>query len=73
MFTREKFLDTGELAVYGEKVRKRFEAHTVKVLAAYGKYEVLEGADTEGVMIAEFPSLAAAKAWYDRLAYRKNT
>jgi len=40
------------------------------VLAAYGRYEVLEGSDLEGVVIVEFPSLEAAKDWYDSPAYR---
>jgi uncharacterized protein (DUF1330 family) len=34
-------------------------------------YEDLEGAATEGTVILEFPSMDAAKAWYDGPAYRK--
>ena len=45
--------------------------HTAKVLALYGKQEDLEGAPTEGTVILEFPSSAAAKAWYDGPAYRQ--
>jgi uncharacterized protein (DUF1330 family) len=43
----------------------------MKVLSGYGPHEVLEGDPTEGVVIAEFPSMAAAKAWYDSPAYRE--
>jgi uncharacterized protein (DUF1330 family) len=32
---------------------------------------VLEGADTEDVLILEFPNVEAAKSWYDSPAYRK--
>jgi len=69
IFTKEKTLDAGEIAVYMEKVGATFAGHDVKVLAMYGKHEVLEGDATEGAVIAEFPSVAAAKAWYDSPAY----
>jgi uncharacterized protein (DUF1330 family) len=69
VFTREKTTDAAELAVYFEKVRATFEGHEIKVLASYGKHEVLEGDATEGVVVVEFPSVAAAKAWYDSPAY----
>jgi uncharacterized protein (DUF1330 family) len=43
----------------------------VKLLASYGRYEDLEGSPTEGTVIAEFPSMEAAKAWYESRAYRE--
>jgi len=64
VFTKEKTTDAAELAAYMEKVRATFAGHEVKLLAAYGKHEVLEG-----VVILEFPSVAAAKAWYDSPEY----
>jgi uncharacterized protein (DUF1330 family) len=69
VFTREKTTDAAELAIYFEKVRATFEGHEIKVLASYGKHEVLEGDATEGVVVVEFPSVAAAKAWYDSPGY----
>jgi uncharacterized protein (DUF1330 family) len=69
VFTREKTLDASELAVYWEKIHATFAGHEVKLLASYGKHEVLEGDATEGVVIAEFPTFEAAKAWYDSPAY----
>jgi uncharacterized protein (DUF1330 family) len=45
--------------------------HPIKVLAAYGEQEVLEGKPAEGVVIVEFPTFAEAKAWYDSPAYRE--
>jgi uncharacterized protein (DUF1330 family) len=69
VFTREKTTDAAELAIYFEKVRATFEGHEIKVLASYGKHEVLEGDATEGVVVVEFPSAAAAKAWYDSPGY----
>ena len=41
------------------------------MLAAYGRQEVLEGPEVEGVVILEFPSFDDAKTWYDSPAYRK--
>ncbi len=70
IFSREKTVDPAELATYWELVGATFEGHEVKVLAHYGAVETLEGPATEGVVIAEFPSMDAAKAWYDGEAYR---
>lgn len=70
VFTREKTLDQKELELYWKTIRATFEGHSVRVLAAYGRHEVLEGSPTEGVVIAEFPSFEAAKAWYDSPAYQ---
>lgn len=71
IFTREKTLDPAELEIYWSKVAASLEGHPMKVLSGHGPHEVLEGAPTEGVVIAEFPSMAAAKAWYDSPAYRE--
>ena len=70
IFTREKTLDRVELEIYWKKIRATFEGHSIKVLAAYGKQEILEGAPFEGIVITEFPSIDAAKAWYNSPAYQ---
>lgn len=71
VFTRDKTLDKEEMATYSKDVPATLAGHEVKVLALYGAYEDLEGASTEGTVILEFPSMDAAKAWYDSPAYRK--
>jgi uncharacterized protein (DUF1330 family) len=71
VFTREKMLDPGEMAIYEHDILATFQGYHIKVLAAYGRHEVLEGANTEGVVIAEFPTFEEAKAWYDSPAYQK--
>jgi uncharacterized protein (DUF1330 family) len=71
VFIREKTLDAGELEIYWSKIRATFVGHEVKVLASYGRHEDLEGSPTEGTVIAEFPSMEAAKAWYDSPAYHE--
>jgi uncharacterized protein (DUF1330 family) len=69
IFTREKTLDEAEMAIYSEAVPSTFAEHPVKILALYGKHEVVEGEPTEGAVILEFPSFEAAKDWYDSPAY----
>ncbi|MFZ3216590.1 MAG: DUF1330 domain-containing protein [Candidatus Acidiferrales bacterium] len=71
VFTREKTLDQGELDVYAKEAQTTVAGHEVKVLAFYGSQEDLEGTPTEGTVIFQFPSTAAAKAWYDSPPYRK--
>ena len=71
VFTRESTKNQSELDAYTPKAVASLEGHPVKVLAAYGRQEVLEGPEVEGVVIVEFPSFAEAKAWYDSPAYRE--
>jgi uncharacterized protein (DUF1330 family) len=71
VFIREQTLDRAELDTYFKEVRETFAGHELKVLANYGPQEDLEGSPTEGTVIAEFPSMEAAKAWYDSPLYRK--
>jgi uncharacterized protein (DUF1330 family) len=71
IFQRDKILDKDELAVYSKNVPPTLAGHDVKILALYGAYEDLEGAPTEGTVILEFPSIEAAKAWYDGPLYRE--
>ena len=69
VFTRERTRDADELKVYSGMASPSLAGHPVKALVAYGKSETLEGAPIEGAVILEFPTLEAAKAWYDSPAY----
>jgi uncharacterized protein (DUF1330 family) len=71
IFTRVKTLDPTEMKTYSDTVRETIQGHNVKLLAAYGRKEVLEGPESEGILIMEFPSMQEAKAWYDSPAYQK--
>ena len=71
IFTRDKTLDEHELATYSKDAPATLAGHEVKVLASYGPHEELEGATTEGTIILEFPSIEAAKAWYNSAPYRE--
>jgi len=70
VFTRDETVDEAELAAYSRAAAGTIAGHPVKVLAFYGAHQDLEGPATEGTVIFGFPTLAAAKAWYDGPAYR---
>lgn len=70
VFIREQTLDQSELQTYWEKAPATLEGQPIKVLAAYGRHVALEGPAAEGVVIAEFPTIEEAQAWYDSPAYQ---
>jgi uncharacterized protein (DUF1330 family) len=43
VFTKESTQDQSELNTYQSKVRKTLEGHPIKLLAAYGPQQALEG------------------------------
>jgi uncharacterized protein (DUF1330 family) len=71
VFIRERTLDASELQTYSQKVGPTMAGHPMKPLAVYGAQAVMEGPEVEGVVILEFPSMDAAKAWYDSPGYRE--
>ena len=70
IFIRERTTDKSELEAYPTLAPSNLEGLPIKFLAAYGRQEVLEGPVPEGVAIAEFPSMEAAKLWYESPAYQ---
>lgn len=70
VFIREKTLNKSELETYWQKAPAAMENQPIKALAAYGRHVMLEGPDVEGVVIAEFPTVEEARAWYDSPAYQ---
>ena len=71
VFTREKTLDAAELAIYQREVGPTHDTVDFKMLVAFGRQDVLEGEPIEGVAIVEFPTMEAAKGWYESPAYRQ--
>jgi NAD(P)-dependent dehydrogenase (short-subunit alcohol dehydrogenase family) len=71
VFIREATRDQAELDVYAPKVAATMAGRPMTVLAMNGRQDVLEGPLVEGVVIIEFPSVEAARAWYDSPAYRE--
>jgi uncharacterized protein (DUF1330 family) len=70
VFTREKMRNPEEYERYREKARPAAQGHPLKPLALYGKYETLEGPAIEGAVILEFPTVEAAKTYYNSPAYQ---
>ena len=54
IFIRERTLDRSELETYARMAPPSLEGWPIKLLAAYGHQDVLEGPEPEGVAIAEF-------------------
>ena len=71
VFTRERMRDEKEYEIYKQKNRIAMQGHPIRARVLYGKHEVLEGAEVQGVVILEFPTVADAKAYYDSPAYRE--
>jgi uncharacterized protein (DUF1330 family) len=70
VFTREKMRNPEEYERYKEKARPAAEGQPLKRLALYGKHETLEGPAIEGAVVLEFPTMEAAKTYYNSPAYQ---
>lgn len=69
VFTRERLRSPSDMEAYAPKARASIAGHDLQRLAAYGKCETLEGPPIEGAVIFSFPTMEAAKAWYDSPEY----
>lgn len=70
VFIRESSVDGDALARYSSLVPPTFAGRSVKFHAAYGRQEVLEGPEADGVVVLEFESWDEAKSWYDSPEYQ---
>jgi len=71
VFTRTKTIDQKELEKYWTGIQATMKGHPIEVLVAYGKREVLKGDPIEGIVIAKFPNVKAAKDWDYSEAYQR--
>jgi uncharacterized protein (DUF1330 family) len=62
--------DRAKLEEYWASIGPTLKGQPIKLLAAYTPFEVLEGENVEAVLVAEWPSMEAAKAWYDSPGYK---
>ena len=62
--------DRTQLEKYWSSIGPTLENQPIKMLAGYTPFEVLEGDDVLGVFVGEWPSMEAAKAWYDSPGYK---
>jgi uncharacterized protein (DUF1330 family) len=67
---RDKMIDAEAFATYGKMAGKARGDHPIKPLAFYGASETVEGLPADGVVLLEFPDMAAARAWYFSDAYQ---
>ncbi len=70
VITKTRTRDPIQLAEYAKEAQNFMAGHAATYLARFGACEVKEGAAVEGVAIIEFPTLEAAKAWYESPAYQ---
>ena len=62
--------DRRELETYWDKIPPTLAGSGIENLAAYTRFEKLEGDQpVEGVVLSRFPSKEAAKTWYDGPEY----
>ena len=69
VFTRERVRDSSEMELYSPGARASFAGRDMGRLAAYGTCETLEGAPIEGAVILSFPTMEAARDWYNSPEY----
>jgi uncharacterized protein (DUF1330 family) len=62
--------DRAQLEKYWTSIGPTLEGQPIKMLAGYTPFEVLEGDNVLGVFVGEWPSMEAAKAWYDSPGYK---
>ncbi|PTQ11579.1 hypothetical protein CLG96_09115 [Sphingomonas oleivorans] len=68
---RDRTVDEAALAAYAPAAAAARAGHAVTPVARYGRHEVLEGPETEGVVVLAFPSFEEAQAWYRSPAYQE--
>jgi uncharacterized protein (DUF1330 family) len=59
------------LNIYVKKAPAGLIGHKITTRATYGKNQVMEGSNVEGVAILELPSFEEAKTWYEKPIYQK--
>ena len=64
--------DPAAFEEYRQRVPASIAAHGGRYLCRGGKFEVLEGEfDARRMIIIEFPSMEAVRAWYDSAEYQE--
>lgn len=69
IFVKERAIDDSRLEEYRSTARAARADHPMTLLAA-GTPEAWEGDATDAVVVASFPTLEAARTWYDSPGYQ---
>ena len=67
---RDTMKDPARYAAYAQKAGGSMAGREARVIVANGAVTPLEGAPPDGVVIIEFPTVEAAKAWYHSPEYQ---
>ena len=67
---RDEMKNADQYEAYRPKAVASFAGHDAKGPVANGALTPLEGAAPDGVVVLEFPTVEAAKAWYNSPAYQ---
>lgn len=70
IFIKEKTKNQAEVELYKQMAPAGLAGHPITFPIAHGRKEVVEGPDCEDIMMLEFPTFDAAKAWYGSPAYQ---
>lgn len=70
IFIKDREHDAAAMANYSAKAGGSIAGHAAKPLAYYGAIETLEGAEAQGAVVIEFPTMDEARAWYRSDAYQ---
>ena len=71
LFIREDAVkDQSEMSIYSRMNREAPRDPNLKALVAYGAIEAIEGKAPDGMVLLQFPTAEAAKAWYQSPAYQ---
>ena len=70
MFIREKTLDEPRREAYWSNAPPTLDGRPIKGLAPNRRHVTLEGPEVKGVVVAAFPSLEVARAWYENPAHQ---
>jgi uncharacterized protein (DUF1330 family) len=70
IFIKEKTKNQAEVQLYKQMAPAGMAGHPITFRIAHGRREVVKGPDCEDMMMLEFPTCDAAKAWYGSPAYQ---
>lgn len=74
VYRKTAITDTAAIAEYSRRNQENVvtwrEAHGIKPVVVYGKSEAPEGENPDGIVLLEFPTVEAARGWYNSPEYQ---
>lgn len=69
IFIRERTLDEQQLRIYKDQLTTSLKIGDARILSLDRAHDELEGEQAEAIMLLEFNSVSAARAWYESEGY----